>query len=152
MIAPFTGHSSAYYSVIKDLFEREKKPSFFASRHSAKNFLCILYISWVLHHFQKTCLPVLLITTTKKVCYSKTTKRSSWLYLYHKSKNLSSIFSKPKSYTILFKICQVLFFFCTLLSKIFKRTFCNSDLQWAYLYHTFKNLSSEKFCHANFEE
>ena len=59
----------------------------------------------------------------------------------------SSITNKPIDKESLFPktLLTTFFFFCTLLFQIFKKELCNSDLQWAYLYHTFKNLSSGKF-------
>ena len=132
-------------------FLREKKNH--PSLHLAfqQRIFSILYISWVLHYFQKTCLPVLLITTTKKGYCSKLLKDQFCFYLYHKLKNLSSIFFQSlKSIPNFLKFVKYFFFFCTFYLYIFKRAFCNSDLQWAYLYHTFKNLSSEKFCLAKF--
>jgi len=91
---------------------------------------------------------------------------------------LKELFAIPicngHTYTTLSKICQalklpsailedlkigifedqpfaILPFFSQPLIHDFERTFCNSDLQWAYLYHTFKNLSSPKIALGNFE-
>ena len=124
-------------------FLERKKFSFFAFQVPAKKFSLHIYQLGA-SFFQKTYLPLLFNYLLKKLL-QKLLKELRCFYLYHTFIFLSSIFSKLKSYTILFKICQVLFFFCTFFKKFLKRSCCNSDLQRAYLYHTFKILSSTFF-------
>ena len=144
MIAPFTGHSSAYYSVFKDLFLREKKNH--PSLHLAfqQRIFSILYISWVLHFFRRLIDPYYLITTKSRLLKNYLKIISAFTYTTNYF-FCQVFFQSLKIIPHFLKFVKYFFSLCTLLSKILKRTFCNSDLQWAYLYHTFKNLSSTFF-------
>ena len=120
-------------------------------------------------------------TTLLKICQAENLfckfSLNNWIIFINLF--LKELFAIPicngHTYTTLSKICQVpkialgnfgrledwniwrsaicyLTFFPNIFFMTFERTFCNSDLQWAYLYHTFKNLSSGKFCDAKFWE